>query len=157
MQMFCWQYHSSSLLFHFSPMGGLGINHSRPHDTLCTPHQCVSLPLRPSPLSPLILLLALCPSSPCVLCIKLCYQCHPDCPLSLPNATKVPHSNTCSPHHRCHPQCLRSSGLCLLETVYSFIGPFCTFLIIPFGLDPFPLSPYSLVAYMYIPSVPSPG
>ena len=55
---------------------------------------------------------------------------------------------------------LNASGVwvhALLETVYSFIGPFCTFLVIPFGLDPFPLSPYSLVAYMYIPSVPSPG
>jgi len=103
------------------------------------------------------------PSSSSALQVPICFMSS-----SATNVTRIAHFRCPMPQK--HPTpipaahvmdvTLNASGVwvcALLETVYSFIGPFCTFLVIPFGLDPFPLSPYSLVAYMYIPSVPGLG
>ncbi len=148
--MFCWQYHSSSSSFHFSWTRNQPSPTAR--DALDVSASLFDLrPVAPrSPPRPLPFFKSR------ALRVKLCCRRHPDCPLSLPTPQKRP---TPIPATHVTDVTLNASGVrvrALLEIVYSFIGPFCTFLIIPFGLDPFPLPPYSLVAYMYIPSAPRP-
>ena len=132
---------------------GLGINH-RPLHVMPWTCQPPSLTFA---LSPLVPLLVLCPSSsPARFASSSAANVIRIAHFRCPTPQKRP-----TPIHAAHVMdiTLNASGVrvrALLEIVYSFIGPFCTFLIIPFGLDPFPLPPYSLVAYMYIPSAPRP-
>ena len=139
----------------FLSTGGLGTNHSQPRHALCT-RQCVSLPLR----------LRLCrpsfPSSSSALQVPARFASS-----SAVDVTRISHFLCPTPQKRPTPipaarvtdVTLNTSGVRVrasLETVHSFMRPFCMFLVIHFSLDPIPLSPCSLVAYMYIPSISRP-